>query len=114
MDETQGEPVKGAGEVDLRKAGIAAVVAVVAVIFGATRCGSSGPDEYDVQATCKDIVRKQMKNPSTARFSGEAQTMTSASGTVVAENVLGGKVTHAYRCTVQGEKVVLKNLTPVT
>jgi hypothetical protein len=51
-----------------------------------------------------------MKNPSTADFSDEAQTTSSARGVVVAENALGGKVTMNYRCSVSGDTVTLDAL----
>ncbi len=65
-----------------------------------------------MQATCKDLVGDQLKNPSTAQFSDEIQTTMSAGGTVVAENALGGKVTYAYSCTRSGETVTLISLNP--
>ena len=79
---------------------------------GSNGNGSGGPDKYDTQATCKELVRKSMKNPSTADFSDEQQDTSTASGTVVAENALGGKVTFAYSCTQSGGTVELQSLTP--
>lgn len=73
-----------------------------------SRCGSGdeGPDEYDTQATCKELVRGVLKNPSTADFMDEEQDAAGASGTVVAENALGGKVTSSYRCVLDGSSIV--------
>ena len=59
---------------------------------------------------CKELVRDGLKNPSTADFSDEQQSVTTASGTVVAENALGGKVTRTYRCVASGDTVTLVNL----
>lgn len=79
------------------------IFAVLALMV--SRCGGGdedrGPDEYDTQATCKELVRGVLKNPSTADFMDEAQDAAGASGTVVAENALGGKVTSSYRCTLE-------------
>jgi hypothetical protein len=90
------------------------LLGVVAFVWlAATKCGgpsTSGPDEYNVQAMCKELVRDRLKNPSTADFSDEQQSVTTASGTVVAENALGGKVTHTYRCVASGDTVTLVNL----
>lgn len=78
----------------------------IALALMVSRCGGGdedrGPDEYDTQATCKELVRGVLKNPSTADFMNEQQNATGASGTVVAENSLGGKVTSTYRCTLSG------------
>jgi hypothetical protein len=96
----------------------ALLIIAVPVVIGVAMCGggeskSNGPDKYDVQVTCKEIVRKQLKNPSTADFDGEQQSAVSASGMVVAENALGGKVTYNYRCSVSGDTVTLDSLTPL-
>lgn len=85
-------------------------VGIFAVLaFMVSRCGSGdeGPDEFDTQATCKELVRGMLKNPSTADFMDEAQDAGGASGTVVAENTLGGKVTSTYRCVLDGDIVRL-------
>ena len=91
--------------------------ALAAVVFLLSQClggsndsGSEGPDKYDTQATCKDLVRKSLKNPSTADFSDEQQDTSTANGTVVAENALGGKVTFSYSCTQSGGIVELQSL----
>ena len=83
------------------------IFAVLALMV--SRCGSDdqGPDEFDTQATCKELVRGTLKNPSTADFMDEEQDASGAAGTVVAENSLGGKVTSSYRCTLEGDIVRL-------
>lgn len=89
-------------------------VIVVFVVFGVALCsggGDKGPDKYDTQVTCKELVRQQLKNPSTADFSDGQQSAAGASGTVVAENALGGKVTYSYACTLKGGIVELVDLT---
>ncbi len=76
--------------------------------------GACGVDhsvhQYNVQATCKDIVSNQMKNPSTIDFSDESQSSTSAGGVAVAENAFGEIVTFNYRCRVSGGTVTLDAL----
>lgn len=81
------------------------IIAVGLLLVGAllNSCGGDESDselsEYNIQSTCKSLVEDQLKNPSTADFMDESQTLASASGTVVAENALGGKVTFSYSCT---------------
>lgn len=91
------------------------VVGLIAAVIAACCFGGFGdddePNEYNVQGTCKDIVRKQLKNPSTADFSDEQQTDTLASGLVAADNALGGTVTYSYRCSRSGDTVKLESLT---
>jgi hypothetical protein len=61
---------------------------VLVVMFSFKGCGGPGDstDKYAVQGTCQDIVKKQLKNPTTADFSSKAQGDTYASGMVTAEN----------------------------
>ena len=87
------------------------VVGTVGALFQSCSGPDHSVDQYNVQATCKDIVRNQMKNPSTADFSEESQTSSSASGLVVVENNIGGKVTYNYRCSASGETVTLDAIT---
>ena len=87
----------------------------LAVIVGAALWMSSNelePNEYNVQGTCQGIVRNQLKNPTTAEFSSEEQSKSSASGNVTAENALGGKLTYGYRCSRSADTVVLDRMTP--
>lgn len=95
-------------QIPIAIAGGFAVLALMAMCQGAG--GSRGPDEYDVQVTCRDLVRDQLVNPSTARFSEQTQSMTEASGVVVSENRLGGRVTMNYRCTASDGVVRLASL----
>ena len=91
------------------------VLPIVLVLVAAAGCSSKRePDEFDVQVTCQDIVRKQMRNPTTVEFSDKTQTKLSAEGLVVAENALGGKVTYRYRCTVSSDTVRLEKLTKIS
>lgn len=83
------------------------IFAVLALMVSRCGSGDEGPDEYDTQATCKELVRGVLKNPSTADFMDEEQDAAGASGTVVAENALGGKVTSSYRCVLDGSIVRL-------
>lgn len=94
---------------------------ILLVIMTLAQCGGDdtaddadqGPkesDKYLVQITCEDIIKDQLKNPSTADFSDQEQSLSSASGTVVAENSFGGKVTYTYRCSASGDQVRLESL----
>lgn len=97
---------------------IVGIIVLLGIAVGFTSCGGDSGDgdetnEYAVQSTCKDVVKKQLKNPSTADFDGESQGPTFAAGTVAAQNALGGLVTYSYRCTLDadGETVRLASLT---
>ncbi|HHX47562.1 MAG TPA: DUF2510 domain-containing protein [Brevibacterium sp.] len=90
---------------------VALIVGASAFLAVVDSCGGDkrpSPEQkaYGVQETCKDLVRKSLKNPSTAKFSDGQQGSTFASGVVVAENALGGKVTMDYRCTADANDMV--------
>jgi len=107
------EPAKKSGSGIGCLASILALVALV-IVFSLQSCGddsSDSTDKYAVQATCKDLVKNNLKNPSTADFSNEQQTSFSASGQVAAQNALGGTVTYSYSCTATGDTVTFEGLT---
>ncbi|MGB4837066.1 MAG: hypothetical protein WBP28_13445 [Nostocoides sp.] len=66
-----------------------------------------------VQRECQRVVRERLKNPTTAEFSDVRQTFAAASGTVVSENSLGGKVTVTYRCVVRDGVTQLEAMDPL-
>lgn len=96
-----------------------AAVFVLVLIGGLAKAneggnGSNGGDAVENQLICKELVRQSLKNPSTAKFSNTKESSWEASGTVVAENSLGGKQTAEYRCEVSGGSVRLVSFEPRT
>ncbi|QKE85122.1 DUF2510 domain-containing protein [Arthrobacter sp. NEB 688] len=79
-------------------------------VKGCGNDGSSSSDGYQVQATCEELVKKNLRNPTTAEFSEQQRSPASASGLVTGENALGGKVTYRYACSVSGDTVRLDSL----
>ena len=81
------------------------VVTVIALGFGIRSCATSSSDaspEVQARVACRDGVEQLLKNPSTAKYSDETVTnlgtKVTMTGTVVAENALGGKVTSTFTC----------------
>lgn len=85
---------------------IVGIVVVLGIGWAVNSCTTSGGTDVSprVQAriTCHDGVENLLKNPSTATYSNESlsgtDTRLTLTGTVVAENALGGKVTSAFTC----------------
>ena len=83
------------------------LLVVSVVIFSIVKACSpsssdSGPSQSTALTTCRQGVKQLLKNPSTASFSGESfrgsgSTIT-VSGSVAADNAVGGKVTYTYSC----------------
>jgi hypothetical protein len=90
------------------------VVLIVAGIIGLIIAGaahSSSPegraedDRASAQITCEELVKKNVKAPSTASFSDESTDGTdpiTVTGNVDAENSFGAKVRASFTCTATG------------
>lgn len=83
------------------------LTAVLLTVALAAGCSSTTTNsDASALTTCRQAVRKLLKNPSTAKFSDESfarsGSTTTVTGMVVAENSLGGKVTYAYSCDYSG------------
>lgn len=90
---------------------LAPVLLIVAFSLKSCAGGtSSSSDGYQVQYTCEELVKKNLRNPTTADFSEQQRSSASAYGLVTAENALGGKVTYRYACSVSGDTVRLDSL----
>jgi len=87
------------------------VLLILGIGWSINSCATSSdganisPQTYALM-TCHDGVKNLLKNPTTARFSdesfgGSGSTIT-VSGSVVAENSIGGKVTSTYTCDYFG------------
>ncbi|HQZ19010.1 MAG TPA: DUF2510 domain-containing protein [Vicinamibacteria bacterium] len=98
--------------------GLAGVLVFIAAVQGCggddDSDGGSDINPFAVQNTCEDLVKNNLKNPSSAEFSEQDQGATFASGLVAGTNALGGTVTYSYRCTLDadGKTVRLAPLTP--
>jgi hypothetical protein len=97
-------------------------VAVLLVLYGVSRCGTSGgsePSAYEAKSACKEFVQRRLKSPSTADFnmdatgSGDQWTVT---GTVDSQNSFGGTVRNTFSCEVRysGTDWVLEHLSGLT
>jgi predicted restriction endonuclease len=96
-------------------------MAVVMVLATMSAGCTSGPSEYDVQITCeelvhdhlnKDVDHDDVKNPPTAQFSAQEQSISGTSGLVTVEKALASKVTYEYRCSLSGDTVTLESMAP--
>lgn len=88
-------------------AGAAVALVIVACCSGAFSNDDDGPSTGAALAACKNAVKGQIKNPSTADFATLDTTITdtSISGEVTAQNDFGAEKTLRYRCTISGETV---------
>ncbi|WP_346007155.1 hypothetical protein [Janibacter terrae] len=94
-------------------------VAIVALVIFAC-CSGAFTDDDDPSSgaaltACRNAVKAQIKNPSTADFAVLDTTITdtSISGEVTAENDFGGEKTLRYRCTISGESVTNVTVNPL-
>jgi hypothetical protein len=70
--------------------------------LGASGEDDSGPSAEMASYHCRDMVREQLKSPSTAEFSDETITghgTYTIEGTVRGENSFGGTAVNTYECT---------------
>lgn len=95
-------------------AGAAVAIIVVACCSGAFS-DDDEPSTGAALAACKNAVKGQIKNPSTADFATLDTTITdtSISGEVTAENDFGAEKTLRYRCAISGESVTNVTVTPL-
>ena len=85
---------------------VVGIIVVLGIGWAVNSCTTSGEADISPQVqartTCHDGVKNLLKNPTTAQFSDESLSGPDAkltlSGTVVAENALGGKVTSSFTC----------------
>lgn len=87
------------------------VVLMFAVGIGSLFIGNDdeGPDDvsdYEVQAQCEKWVDKQLKSPSTAKYSDHAvrsagEDAWTVSGAVDAENSFGAEIRSAWSCDIR-------------
>lgn len=101
--------------------GIAAAVVVLIVIIitaaGAINA-SHGPSEEDKQASaqvaCEDVVKQNLKSPSTANFSNETTTGSDGKytieGDVDAQNSFGAMLRNHFVCDTDGSTASLRSL----
>ena len=115
MDEkTQGTPgedtaEKGSEGFDWKACCLWPAAGFLALVIGGAAYGalsasgdSTGPDPQMASHHCRDMVREQLKNPASAKFSDETVTghaTYTVTGTVRGENTYGGTATHTYTCT---------------
>jgi hypothetical protein len=91
----------------LKGCGFIAVAFVVLVFVGCQALmnapkNQTGGNDALAKSACRESVKKQLKNPGSAMFSGEAAVGGRVSGSVEAKNALGGSVTYDYTCTTSG------------
>lgn len=98
-----------------------AVGVVVAIVIGLSIWGSyrnAHPTDEDKQAesqvACEDVVKKNLKSPSTASFSNETATGTdgqyTVTGDVDSQNSFGATVRAHFTCESDGSTVHLTSL----
>lgn len=101
--------------------GIAAgviVVIVVAISVTSAINANNGPSEDDKQAAaqvaCEDLVRKNLKAPSTASFSNETTEGSSGkytiNGDVDAQNSFGAMIRNHFVCDADGSTAELRSM----
>lgn len=94
------------------------ILVVLCSALGAVKWVKGDPvDGYDAQVACKTFVERQLKAPSTAKFSGLSHSGSgprwTVTGAVDAENSFGATVRSNWTCTVRisGDEFKLESLT---
>lgn len=84
-----------------------AAIVVFACCNGVFSGDDDEPSSGSALTSCRNMVKAQIKNPSTADFAVLDTTITdtSISGEVTAENDFGAEKTLRYHCTISGDTV---------